>query len=142
MAVAEADAAPAPAPAPATADAAADAAVLVREPVAVGAGPGQSALVAAAQLPESVGSADAEVPAPVGWPCTRCGELAPLEAMECPLCGAGFLAGVDGGSTIRVPGVGVVESLTNMQKFGVAAVGAAVIGVACFVLLLIFSAVF
>jgi RNA polymerase subunit RPABC4/transcription elongation factor Spt4 len=29
---------------------------------------------------------------PVGWPCTRCDEVVPLDEMHCPACGTGFLA--------------------------------------------------
>ncbi|MDQ1541951.1 MAG: hypothetical protein QOH29_2677 [Actinomycetota bacterium] len=75
------------------------AASLPAQPVPVPSQPTPDAAAAPAADAQAA-AADAqtapEAGKPVGWPCTRCHTLVPLDDLSCPTCGSSFLAEVRG----------------------------------------------
>jgi hypothetical protein len=54
------------------------------------------------------------------WPCPTCGTSVLMSLDFCNSCGAGFLAGVSDGATVRVPLVGDVSKITSGQRLALA----------------------
>jgi hypothetical protein len=77
-----------------------------------------------------------EAPAPT-WPCTSCDERVPLDETACPRCGTGFMGGVNPNVSLKVPGVGELVGMSPGGRFGVMALGAAVVAAVCVLLFLI-----
>jgi hypothetical protein len=50
------------------------------------------------------------------WPCPQCGAKVAMNMDFCNDCGAGFLAGVADGSSVRLPVVGEVKSMSSSQR--------------------------
>jgi hypothetical protein len=55
------------------------------------------------------------------WPCPSCGTSVPMSLDFCNSCGAGFLASVSDGASVRVPLVGDVSKITSGQRLALAA---------------------
>lgn len=66
---------------------------------------------------EAAAAEAATPPAPSPtWPCPRCGAKVPMDMDFCNECGAGFLSGVANGSSVRLPVVGEVKSMSSTQR--------------------------
>ncbi|HSP39414.1 MAG TPA: hypothetical protein VLR26_16870 [Frankiaceae bacterium] len=56
-------------------------------------------------------------PAPVGWPCTTCGNVVPIHLDACSSCGASFLARLQSEGRHRSDsGTGTMSGLTRLSR--------------------------